>query len=589
MNKDQTLALFAQGQEAWNAWAEQMLAERQAYEETGAWNASEPETAWVHHWISEARADFTGHRFTEVASFSGFFFPGEADFRPTEGKGETGSDIMVPTCFEASSLFESARFCGNALFDEATFSRNANFSEATFSKLASFKAATFSRDTKFGEATFSGSAQFNAATFSGLAQFGKAMFSREAEFDAAMFSGNTGFDEAMFSQDAWFREVTFSRDAEFQKARFLRRAWFSEATFSGKAWFDKARFSALAQFNKAAFSRDASFNAVMFLGDAEFNAVTFSGRSLFDAVTFSGLALFDKATFSGDAAFDAATFSSPAQFYLARFGGHSTFENACFEKVASFVAMKGESFFSLRGVTFHKTPDFEQAHFAEAPMFDASRFPGKPAPGETVRWRALKRLAVQGHDHEREQLFFAQEIKSLRGGTDWMLPRLQNLFRSEPVWQGGARYWLGLFYQWSSDFGRSIALPVVWWGLLTTAFAFVYLDQHFPFKDPPYASRLMVWQATDYAPPLECVKGKASAPLASASYLAVNKGLVAGFGGSDKLASAYYCLYGEEDDLPSPQPRIPDNVAFAGMFQALLSAPLIFLFLLAVRNHFRIK
>ena len=238
------------------------------------------------------------------------------------------------------------------------------------------------------------------------------------------------------------------------------------------------------------------------------------------------------------------------------------------------MAIKGESFFSLSGVTFVEAPNFEQAHFAEAPMLDNSRFPREALPGTTARWRALKRLAVQGHDHEREQFFFAQELKSLRGETDWPLPRLQNLFRrGEPVWQNGARYWFGLFYQGFSDFGRSMVLPVLWWCGFTALFALVYLGQHY------------VWATNNFTPPLECVKGEASDPLDSAIFLAVHKGSVAGLGGSEKLTQTYACLYGEERGAPI----IPDAVAFAGMAQTLLSAALIFLFLLAVRNHFRIK
>ena len=39
----------------------------------------------------------------------------------------------------------------------------------------------------------------------------------------------------------------------------------------------------------------------------------------------------------------------------------------------------------------------------------------------------------------------------------------------------------------------------------------------------------------------------------------------------------------------APAPAIPDSVAFAGIFQTLISAVLIFLMALAIRNHFRIK
>jgi hypothetical protein len=37
MNQDETIALFLQGKEAWNAWAGAMLAERKAMEAEGRW------------------------------------------------------------------------------------------------------------------------------------------------------------------------------------------------------------------------------------------------------------------------------------------------------------------------------------------------------------------------------------------------------------------------------------------------------------------------------------------------------------------------------------------------------------------------
>jgi hypothetical protein len=35
MNRNETVALFLQGKDAWNAWAEKMLTERKAFEEAG--------------------------------------------------------------------------------------------------------------------------------------------------------------------------------------------------------------------------------------------------------------------------------------------------------------------------------------------------------------------------------------------------------------------------------------------------------------------------------------------------------------------------------------------------------------------------
>jgi len=39
-----------------------------------------------------------------------------------------------------------------------------------------------------------------------------------------------------------------------------------------------------------------------------------------------------------------------------------------------------------------------------------------------ARWRALKRLAIQGHDTDRELQFFSGEVRSARFAGDWRLP-----------------------------------------------------------------------------------------------------------------------------------------------------------------------
>jgi len=67
-----------------------------------------------------------------------------------------------------------------------------------------------------------------------------------------------------------------------------------------------------------------------------------------------------------------------------------------------------------------------------------------------------------------------------------------------------------------------------------------------------------------------------------------------GLGQDQKLDLAYACLYGTTSlnaagAANGDIPIIPDSVAYLSIAQTLLSATLIFLFLLAVRNHFRIK
>lgn len=231
-------------------------------------------------------------------------------------------------------------------------------------------------------------------------------------------------------------------------------------------------------------------------------------------------------------------------------------------------------------------PDFRQAHFEEAPQLDNTRFhdskpkllmgqdPVNVKKDVTARWRALKRLALQSQDHERELIFLAEEIKSLRGVRDWPLPNPLMFRKDEPIcWPGGGRYWTGLFYQWFSDFGRSTFRPFLCWVILTFAFGVIYFSQHSVILDQSRKS-----ENSPITTPLNCV------PQLDALYLSIHNGLVIpGLGRSVTLAQNYACLYGTGKE------NIPYSVMFAGLGQTILSAVLIFLFLLALRNYFRIK
>lgn len=280
------------------------------------------------------------------------------------------------------------------------------------------------------------------------------------------------------------------------------------------------------------------------------------------------------------------------------FESFATFEETRFESEAVFVAIDGKSHFTLRGAIFLEVPDFEQAHFAEAPRLDIAQMPlsrrlfsRSAASDWTARWRALKRLAVQGHDNERELLFFAEEIKAARGVQDRAFPSLRNLFRKgEAAWPGGARYWVGILYQAFSDFGRSMLRPLAWWWGSTVVFALLYLAGYFS-RALCYPAGIFGWawdRAVGWLPKVEptlpalaCLVGDGS-PATSAFYLSFRRGLILpGLGDTDRLAQDYACLYGEQ--------VFPTWVMYAGLGQTVFSAVLVFLLLLAVRNHFRIK
>ena len=501
MNKEESLALFSQGRAAWNTWAEEQLAERRKLEEAGDWiEDSDPD--------KQNDATRAWHE-TATVDFSGHKFEDVADF----------SGFIFP---------------GPALFREAAFSGYAGFNKVAFSGNAWFGAAAFKGDAWFSEAAFSGYAGFSEATF----------------------SGNAGFSEAAFSGDAGFYKAAFSGDAGFYKAAFSSDAEFGEAAFSGNAGFREAAFSGDARFHKAAFLSYASFREAAFLGDAGFREAAFKGYSEFHE----------------------ANFSKMANFIQTDFIGFTSFDHCRFEEYADYRAAQVSKSFSLIQTRFRQVPNFTQARFAEPPELDAIHiepqrgWPRGLADFKTLlkgnadlaaRWRALKRLAVAAHDHDRELLFWKGEVLARRWSVD-------------KPWH--ALFYFGLFYGWLSDFGRSVVRPLIGWALGLLVFAWYYLSLHLRDGWP-------------------CEVGPGNTFTAALGLSLRNALVLPGSGSATKLDQIYACLYGIHGGAtmtPAPlparfQPVIPDAITFAGVLQNLWSAVMLFLLFLALRNHFRIK
>ena len=133
--------------------------------------------------------------------------------------------------------------------------------------------------------------------------------------------------------------------------------------------------------------------------------------------------------------------------YARSFRGATDYDHATFKGPASFKACQGKegSSFSLADAVFLQVPDFIQASFQKAPRLDNVRV----GVGEmerdkdmAARWRALRGLASDGHDHEREMDFFAGEVKAQRFVEDfpcpWWRPFPLQLKKSFP-WIGRAQ------------------------------------------------------------------------------------------------------------------------------------------------------
>ena len=446
----------------------------------------------------------------------------------------------------------------------------------------------------FEDLVFKEEADFQGFLFPGEAQFHKTIFKQSARFDDAVFEGDAKFGEAEFNEVAWFYKTSFEGFS-----------WFERADFRGAAWFERASFEQAAMFNDAKFHALARYSQVQFCGDAAFPSVAFSRYALFEGTNFLGEARFEGVTFRGDVRFEDVTFKSNALFSYANFETYTTFGNAVFKGQSDFGAIDVKRAFTLAGATFHQVPDFIQANFAQAPRLDDLdvkvsevrhqvsdddvSLPETKSDAE-AKWRALKRLAIQAHDHARELDFFAGELKASRGVGTWK--QIGVLIVSFP-------------YEWLSDFGRSIGRPLFWFLVTLAVFYGVYLGNHSALVErEQWGSVWTLEKFTSYfddreVPVDACEVGSEDSNAVNAAVALSLRNTIpfTGLGAPEKLNQVYRCLYGVEgavtpgSDFPLERlpPRIPDRIAFYSVLQTLISAVLIFLFLLAVRNHFRIK
>ena len=335
MANQEDIARAQRGKDVWNAWAE---------ENPGA------------------EVDFTQEAF-EGIDFSGFVFPGRADFEQAQ--------------FNETVSFANANFRDVAKFFNADFVHSANLQGAKFEGPADFSHTRFRQ----GDTNFSG------ATFEGHANFLKSNFDQ----GAADFNGTT------FLHDVVFAEATFHRAAVYSGARFGKLADFRSARFSGGADFHKAAFSdGPARFPNAYFYQMAHFGGASFgKKGADFSATIFSKRAIFDEAHSAGYVNFRRAQFKGEAAFRSSKLRGLVAFDDAQFTTIAVFKDSTFESVPTFHGAKLHEDTTFEGVTWPERP-----HEGQSP-YDAAR-----------AWARLRVEMNRLHKHEDELFFFAKELNA---------------------------------------------------------------------------------------------------------------------------------------------------------------------------------
>jgi len=548
MTRDETIALFLQGREAWNAWAEGMLAERKALEEAGEWAV---ETDFIgplkgqndktRDWVKRASVDFSRCRVVrsgaEASSLRGPEAPNQSRDLHRSVLHRHGADAPRDDdeddgliTIEVADRFDCVGFIfpANASFASAQVHTNASFASADFHAAASFA-----------------SAQFHAA-----ASFASAQFHAAASFASAQFHARASFRSAQFHAAARFASARFHNAADLRRAQFYGPASFGSTQFHSTAWFQSAQFHANASFHSAQFHARASFRSAQFHAAARFDSAQFHAPTFFNSASFAA------------ASFDSAEFHALARFASASFAAATTFRDAAFGMAdkpadADFTGIKVERAFDLTGASFSKVPSFNQADFVQPPDLDDVTYPisgfwRRGNRDDIPRYRHLRRIALGGHNHDAEAMAFKGETRAKRF--------------TEHGWLSLALY-AGMFYDAVSDFGRSIVRPLLVWLVSMPVFTLFYLL---------HAGKL---SAFDQA----C---GGSAAWLSALVFSVKSALLIVPWDEEQLRSAYACLYGVNF---SAGETVPPVSAFIQGGQTVFSAVVVFLLLLGVRNQFKIK
>lgn len=214
--------------------------------------------------------------------------------------------------------------------------------------------------------------------------------------------------------------------------------------------------SARCDFSEHEFKDETDFSGFIFPGDARFRRARFRKTARFKGARFEGETTFVEAVFGGVIDFRNASFGSDFSIAGATLDkGPLTLEGAKFRRKSDFRSVEGSVALFMEGADFDQLPDFHGAAF-RTPRLDNvtlrtpftrksayARGNHDPRPWYLrnmrvavdadvhAKFRILKKMAVEGHDRDRELEFAAEEVRARRFWID-------HPHRWEAV-----RFWLG--------------------------------------------------------------------------------------------------------------------------------------------------
>ena len=408
----------------------------------------------------------------------------------------------------------------------------------------------------FSDYPFPCSISFSGSTFG----YGSVLFA-----GANFADGNVSFCGAAFGNgDVSFVGANFGKgNVSFNGANFGD----GDAIFMGAA-FGEGNVS----FGGATFGDgDVLFMGTIFRGGNVYFVGTHFGNGYvrFVGTTFfRGTVSFTRAKFGdGVLVLDGVNFRSSTVVASGMVVAGNLNIDSHFPEKVDFTGLDVKGIASFSGSRFAKVPDFSHAKFDRPPEVAGMVVPRPMLEGwnslasdarDVAKFRKLKAMALAANDHEKDGEFFAGEMLAKRGTET--TSRTGLLFNT--------LYWK------ISDFGQSFTLPV-WWMfrafLLFAALNVAVISLGMPATLASIASRFeaIVFSAflslKNTIPLLGSLFRFAPAPEEHASWF-----------------QRYY-------DTLKDHPATVDWLISLGVVESILGGVLLFLFLLALRNRFRLK
>jgi uncharacterized protein YjbI with pentapeptide repeats len=256
----------------------------------------------------------------------------------------------------------------------------------------------------------------------------------------------------------------FAAEAE-EQLRVDKEIVCIRCEFKNVLKFEKTFFQKEVFFGNSVFQDAVHFGGAVFQNTCDFGESVFEGPCLFRGAVFNGVAHFSKTRFQQVADFKDVQFSENAVFRSAIFQDASHFNRAFFSKKLDFGQARFSDAAVFNEATFHEETDFTAARFALSASYRNVSF-----NSDTI-WQWLQNKFTHQPEQPTEFYLDSEDINGVLNPFFKRYVADQQFIRAfkerHPFW--------ALFWRWSSDYGRSLALWALWSMLIALSFSFVYM------------------------------------------------------------------------------------------------------------------